>query len=174
MTDTSDYRFEGYYDDDARMIHDILEHEWNEDVLKDKILLYYNETTDISSVNYNTGELAIKIYADDISSTPMGIGFDSIEQDRTMNLEIKTIDRDLYIGAIDEIRRILTKYRLRPGNAWDTMWVEKVAPVYPTEKFYHTKITIKLKQYCHVLPLAREGWPDGGAVWRRSLNDYKH
>ena len=158
MADTADYVFEGYFDDDARMIHDILEREWNEDVLKDKILLYYDETKDISSVNFNTGELAIKIYADEVDNEPMGIGFDSITSDRYVHLEVRTIDRDLYIGAIDEIYRILVKYRLRPGNTWDTMWLDGYERMYPAEKFFHGVLTIHLKKYCHTFPIPRTNW----------------
>lgn len=156
--DTSDYEFQGYQDDDARMIHDILEKNWDEDILKDKVLLYFDESKDVSSINFNTGELAIKIYADEIETKPMGIGFDSIEQTRKMRLDIRTIDRDLYLGVMDEVRRIMVKYRLRPGNAWDTLWVSKVEPVYPSEKFYESKIEVTLKQYCHTFPIPRENW----------------
>jgi len=165
MSDTADYEFQGYYDDDARMIHDILEREWNEDELKDKVLLYFDETKDISSVNFNTGELAIKIYADDITTDPMGIGFDSISEDRDITLEIRTLDRDLYMGALDEIMRILVKYRLRPGNTWDTLWVDRYERVYPTEKFFHGRFIIHLKKYCHTLPLARENWINGNVYY---------
>lgn len=158
MADTADYEFQGYYDDDARMIHDILEREWDEDVLKDKVLLYFDESKDISSVNFNRGELAIKIYADEMENEPMGIGFDSVSSDRYVHLEVRTIDRDLYIGAIDEIYRILVKYRLRPGNTWDTLWMDGYERMYPAEKFYHGVITIHLKKYCHTFPLPRDQW----------------
>lgn len=158
MADTADYEFKGYQDDDAKLIHDILEKEWDEDVLKPKILLYYDETKDISSVNFNTGELAIKIYADEIMNEPMGIGFDSISQDRYIHMEIRTIDRDLYVGALDEINRIMVKYRLRPGNKWDTLWVDGYERAYPAEKFFHGIVTIHLKKYCHTFPLARDHW----------------
>lgn len=156
--DTSDYVFTGYQDDDAKLIHDILEREWDEDVLKEKKIMYFDESVDISSFNYNRGEAAIKVYADEIETEPMGIGFDSIQQDRKIRIIVRTMDRDLYLGLLDEIRRIITKYRLRPGNAWDTMWMDSYEPVYPTEKFYQGLITLNLKQYCHTLPISREGW----------------
>ena len=38
LTRTQDYAKQGYVDDDAKMIHDILEREWDDDVLKDKTL----------------------------------------------------------------------------------------------------------------------------------------
>lgn len=155
---TEDYVFTGYHDDDAKLLNKIIEENWEDDPLKPKKLQYYDESKDISSVNFNTGEVAIKIYADDAITSPMGIGFDSIEQDRYINIEVRTIDRDLYLGTLDELRRIFIKYRFRPGNAWDTMWLESYAPVYPTEKFYHGKLVLHLKQYCHSLPRPRDGW----------------
>lgn len=158
MPDTSDYEFKGYYDDDAKMIHDILEKNWDEDVLKDKLLFYYDETKDITSVNYNTGEIAIKIYADEVDSSPRGIGFDSLERDRRIRIHIRTLDRDLFLGVIDEIARIMTKYRLRPGNAWDTLWIDSYEPIYPSEKFFQGLFTIHVKQYCHTIPIPRENW----------------
>ena len=160
LTRTQDYAKQGYVDDDAKMIHDILEREWDDDVLKDKTLFYYDEMFDPSSFKFDTGEMCIKIYANDVSNRPMGIGFDSMNVQRQVMVDIRTMDRDLFLGVCDELERIFIKYRLRPGNKWDTLWAEHYAPVYPSYKFFHAVYTVHLTKYCNTLPRAREGWTD--------------
>ncbi len=136
LTRTQDYAKQGYVDDDAKMIHDILERVWDDDVLKDKTLFYYDEMFDPSSFKFDTGEMCIKIYANDVSNRPMGIGFDSMNVQRQVMVDIRTMDRDLFLGVCDE------------------------APVYPSYKFFHAVYTVHLTKYCNTLPRAREGWTD--------------
>ena len=55
LTRTQDYAKQGYVDDDAKMIHDILEREWDDDVLKDKTLFSYAAMFVPSSFALSTG-----------------------------------------------------------------------------------------------------------------------
>lgn len=157
-TRTQDYVKQGYVSDDCKMIEYILRTNWENDQLRDKVNFYFDEVQDVSSYNYSDGSMRIKVQEFDEDSDPMGIGFDSEESTKDIELDISTMDRDLAINARDEIKRIIMKYRLRPGNGWATAWISRISPIYPTYKFFHFELHITLRKYCNTLPRAREGW----------------
>jgi hypothetical protein len=149
---TNEYGEEGFLDDDGQMIHDILENNWAEGLMKDKTLLFFNDQTDIASIDYGSGCIAVKIYADEIVNEPRGISFDSVTQHRNIRLNIQTMSRELSLAAVDQIMKILALYRIRPGNDWQTMWFSSYTPIYPTYNFFRYNITIQLKKYYQMLP----------------------
>lgn len=149
---TNSYGEEGFLYDDGLMIHEILENNWTEGLMKDKKLIFSNDQTDPASIDYSDGCVTIKIYADEIINDPRGISYDSVTQHRNIRLQIQTTNRELSIAATDQIMRILALYRIRPGNNWDIMFFSSTNPRYPSYNFFDSTITIQLKKFYHMLP----------------------
>lgn len=148
----SGYSFKGYIDDDAEKLHQTLVKNWLIGDLGDKALFFYDESIDPAIFDFKTGEIAIRIYADEIVSEPRGISFDSISETRTMRIDIRGIDRMNTMRCADQIRLILAENRIRPFGDWQTMWCSVYAPVYPSFKFYHTILAVTLRKYYVMLP----------------------
>lgn len=148
-----EYDFKGYIDDDARLMYDMIVNNWPKSgTLKDKSIFFYNEIEDPQTFDFKTGEIAIRIYADNIISEPKGISYDSESQTRAINIDIRGIDRDETRYCADTIRHILAMNRLRPGNDWQTLQFTAYSPIYPSFKFFHTVITCTLRKYYTMLP----------------------
>lgn len=147
------YKFKGYIDDDAHMIYEMLVNNWQKiGVLKDKAIFFYDEMEDPQAFDFKTGEIAIRIYADDIISEPKGISYDSESQTRTIHIDIRGLDRDDTRYCADLIRHILAMNRLRPGNDWQTLQFASYSPIYPSFKFFHTVVSCTLRKYYTMLP----------------------
>lgn len=141
------YEFSGYLDDDAEKLHNIISDAWEKGDLGDKTLFFYDEGEDPALFRTSTGEVAVRIYADETISEPRGIGFDSQTEERTMRIDIRGINRLDTMHSADQIRLILVNNRIRPFGHWQTMWCSTYYPVYPSFKYYHTTMQVKLKKY---------------------------
>lgn len=146
------YDFQGFIDDDAKMIYDFLKDNWQKGELKDKTVFFYNEEDDPALFDFKTGEMAIRVYADEIVSEPRGISYDSEMTTRAIRIDIRGINREQTILCADQVRKILAQYRLRPGNGWQTLYFTSHTPVYPSFKFFHTITSFQLKKYYTLLP----------------------
>lgn len=144
-------KYNGFLNDDALLLRNILTENWDTSKLP-KIIFYWDEDNDISQFDFRTGEVPVKIYANDIYSEPRGISFDSVAESRVMVLNIRSTDRETLIKVADEIRRILYLYRLRPGNDYDVMYMSQYTPIYPSYKFYNMNMMITLRKYMFMLP----------------------
>ena len=101
------YDFQGFIDDDAKMIYDFLKDNWEKGELKDKTVFFYNEEEDPASFDFKTGEMAIRVYADEIISEPRGISYDSEMTTRAIRIDIRGINRESTILCADQVRKIL-------------------------------------------------------------------
>lgn len=147
------YQFKGYIDDDARLIYEMLVKFWpKKGPLQEKAIFFYNEIDDPQAFDFKTGEIAIRIYADNIISEPKGISYDSESASRTINIDIRGLDRDDTRYCADQIRYILAMNRLRPGNDWQTLQFSAYQPIYPSFKFFHTVVSCTLRKYYTMLP----------------------
>ena len=146
------YDFQGYFDDDAQMIYNFIKDNWSKGDLQYKAIFFYDETKDPALFDFKTGEVAIRIYADEIISEPRGISYDSESQSRAIRIDVRCIDRETTMLCVDQIRKILAQYRLRPGNAWGTLSFASFTPVYPSFKFYHYIVSFTLRKYYNMLP----------------------
>lgn len=146
------YDFKGYLDDDAENLHRILSENWSKGDLGNRTIFFYDENTDPATFDFKTGECAVRIYADEITSEPRGIGFDSESVTRTMRIDIRSMNREDSMLVVDQIRYILANYRIRPWKDWQTMYFSMYTPIYPSFRFYHGVISITLRKYYTMLP----------------------
>lgn len=147
-----EYEFRGYFDDDADHIYNIITENWGKGEVKDKTLFFFDELGDPAAFNFKTGEIAVKIYADEVLTEYKGISFDSASSSRAMRIDVRALDRESVIQVVDEIKYILSHYRIRPFGHWQTMNFSASTPVYPSYKIFHTNLTFTLKQYYTALP----------------------
>ncbi len=146
------YEFKGYLDDDAQMVYNFLKDNWQKGDLNNKTIFFYDEKEDPAQFDFKTGEIAIRVYADEIVAEPKGIGFDSESSTRAIRIDIRGIDRGQVMKCRDQVRYILAQYRLRPGNGWQTMYFSSETPIYPSFKFFHTVTTFTVRKYYNMLP----------------------
>lgn len=149
---TVGYDFQGYLDDDAKSLHQVLTKNWATGDLKDRSIFFYDESVDPATFDFRNGEIAIRIYADEIVTEPKGISFDSVSETRVLRVDVRTINREDAMLVADQVRKIVALYRIRPFGDWQTMYVSGYTPVYPSFKFFHSVMTITLRKYYTMLP----------------------
>lgn len=138
----------GYVLDDAEMIANFIKADWSIPVpILVKPIIFFDQDTDPDTFNFATGDIQCVVYADDITKTPMGIGFDGYSVERTIMISIQCMSRTKTIMATDEIERILAIHAIRPGNGWHLLYDLSDIPVKQGRKMYRRQISITLKAY---------------------------
>ena len=79
-------------------------------------MIFWDEDNDISTFNFSTGEIAIKILDEEMIVEERN-GEDSEQIDRFISIDIRALDREKFLSVMGKLG-ILNLYRLRPGNRY--------------------------------------------------------
>lgn len=150
----NDFVESGYVYDDVQLMYKILSTNWRREAFKDDVVIFWDEDNDISTFNFSTGEIAVKILDEEMIVEKKGMARDSEQIDRFISIDIRALDREKFLSVMGEVRRILNLYRLRPGNEYDVLDFQSYYPKRPSYKFYHGQIKITFKNFYKILPVA--------------------
>lgn len=148
----TDFVESGYVFDDVQLIYKILSANWRREAFKDDVVIFWDEDNDISTFNFSTGEIAIKILDEEMIIEKKGMARDSEQIDRFIQIDVRTLSRERLLSVMGEIRRILNLYRVRPGNEYDVLDFVSYYPKRPSYKFYHGQIKLVLKNFYKMVP----------------------
>ena len=131
--------------DEEKVIHDMLDTDWNESNVAKPKLLY---TGDIS--HHDNRKAAIKIYLVSTPSRPLNLGYTKKKDTPHVTVDIRAPNRNNVLKICDEVMRVLELNRKNPGSGYYILTHTGKRKVASYSNFHHYVIETHLSAFTTV------------------------
>lgn len=130
--------------DDTKSLGDLIAANW--ELRRPSTVIYYKENTDPNAHNFREDEVAVFINEGEAKCQMGGISYDSVENlKKNMYIYVSSLKRENTADVINEVMRILVKFRLYSFNDWDMITVVESRRIIPAYRYFQWMLKVELK-----------------------------